>query len=55
MLTFPDGTYLITGLPPDSYVVIAEPLDGPVTDSNVDWASAWGKTAVQSNFTTRWH
>ncbi len=54
-LTFPNGTYQITGLPPDSYVVIAEPVDGPVTNSNVDWAGAWGKTAVQTNFTTRWH
>lgn len=54
-LSFPNGNYQITGLPPDSYVVIAEPLDGPVTDSNVDWAGNWGQSAVQSNFTTRWH
>jgi hypothetical protein len=54
-LTFPDGSYLITGLPPDSYVVIAEPVDGPVNDPNVSWDSEWGKSAVQTNFTTRWH
>lgn len=54
-LTFPDGSYLITGLPPDTYVVTAEPLDGPVNDPNVSWALEWGQPAVQTNFTTRWH
>jgi hypothetical protein len=54
-LTFPDGSYLITGLPVDTYVVIAEPLDGPVNDPNVSWAPDWGQSAVQTNFTTRWH
>jgi hypothetical protein len=54
-LTFPDGSYLITGLPPDSYIVIAEPLDGPVNDPNVHWAAEWNQLAVQTNFTTRWH
>jgi hypothetical protein len=54
-LTFPDGSYLITGLPPDSYFVIAEPLDGPVNDPNVSWAFEWNKSAVQTDFTTRWH
>lgn len=54
-LTFPDGSYLITGLPPDSYVLMAEPLDGPVDDSNVSWDSNWAQPAVQTNFTTRWH
>jgi len=36
-------------------VVIAEPLDLPVSDSDVSWASAFGQSAVQTNFTTRWH
>jgi hypothetical protein len=35
--------------------VIAEPLDEPVSDSDVSWASEFGKSAVQTNFTTRWH
>jgi hypothetical protein len=55
ILTDTSGNYTIQGLPPDSYEVIAEPLDGPVTDSNVSWASAFGRASVQTNFTTRWH
>jgi hypothetical protein len=31
----PDGSYQIDGLPPDVYVVYAEPLDGPVAPGNV--------------------
>ena len=54
-LTLGDGSYTITGVPPDTYVVIAEPLDKPVSDSDVSWASEFGKSAVQTNFTTRWH
>ncbi|MGH9513165.1 MAG: matrixin family metalloprotease [Terriglobales bacterium] len=54
-LTFPDGSYLITGVPPDTYVVTAEPLDGPVNDPNVSWAAEWQQPSVQTNFTTRWH
>ena len=54
-LTLGDGSYTITGVPADSYVVIAEPLDQPVSDSDVSWASEFGKSAVQTNFTTRWH
>jgi Matrixin len=54
-LTLPDGTYTITGLPPDSYDVLAEPLDLPVSDSDVSWASAFSKAKVQTNFTSRWH
>jgi matrixin len=49
------GNYTIQGLPPDTYEVIAEPLDGPVTDSDVSWAGAFGRGSVQTNFTTRWH
>jgi hypothetical protein len=54
-LTLTDGSYAIAGVPADSYVVIAEPLDEPVSDSDVSWASEFGKSAVQTNFTTRWH
>ena len=53
-LTLADGTYSIP-VPPDSYVVIAEPLDGPVSNSSVSWASEFGQNSVQTNFTTRWH
>jgi len=31
----PDGSYHVEGLPPDVYVVYAEPLDGPVAPGNV--------------------
>jgi hypothetical protein len=55
-LTIPDGTYRMDGLPADTYVVIAEPLDGPVTNDQINgYASAFGRSAVQINFTTRWH
>jgi hypothetical protein len=54
-LTLADGSYSINSVPPDTYVVFAEPLDGPVSDSDVSWASEFGKSAVQTNFTTRWH
>jgi hypothetical protein len=54
-LTLPDGTYTINGVPPDTYVVIAEPLDLPVSNSDVSWASEFGKSSVQTNFTSRWH
>jgi hypothetical protein len=55
-LTLPDGSYTITGLPADSYVVFAEPLDGPVSNDDVSgYGKAFGKGSVQTNFTTRWH
>ncbi|MGI9103790.1 MAG: matrixin family metalloprotease [Terriglobales bacterium] len=55
-LTRPDGTYVITGLPAaDSYIVTAEPLDGPVSASDVaGYTSVFGAIA-QPNYTTRWH
>src|SRR5262249_3533673 len=34
-LTKPDGTYVIQGVPPDSYIVTAEPLDGPESTGDV--------------------
>ncbi len=55
ILTDTSGDYIITGLPPDNYVVIAEPLDEPVTDGNVEWAQDWGQGSVMTNFTTRFH
>lgn len=55
-LTAPDGTYTISGLPPDNYTVGVEPLDGPVTNSNLSgYSSAYNKTSVQTTFNTRWH
>jgi hypothetical protein len=55
VLTDTSGNYTVTGLPPGDYDVIAEPLDGPVHDSNVNWAQDFGLGAVQTNFTTRFH
>jgi hypothetical protein len=55
-LTNPDGTYSITGVPVDQYTVTAEPLNGPMDNSNIEgFASAFGKSAAQTNFNTRWH
>ena len=55
-VTRPDGSYTITGLPPDSYVITAEPLDDPVSDSNLgSYSKVFGQPSVQTNFTTRWH
>jgi len=53
----PDGTYTLTGLPADNYVVYAEPLDGPVENGNIaEFATTYGQpNGVQTNFTTRWH
>ena len=54
--TRPDGTYLITGLPPDSYTVTAEPLDGPMTATDLStYAPAYGQPTGSTNFTTRSH
>jgi len=55
-LTHPDGSYTIQGLPADSYTVTAEPLDAPVTNADIDgYPSAYGKSSVDTNFTTRQH
>jgi hypothetical protein len=52
----PDGTYTITGVPSDSYIVIAEPLNEPATNGDISgYAPASGRSVVQVNFTTRWH
>lgn len=54
-LSKPDGSYQITGVQADSYIVVAEPLDLPVVNKDVaDFGNAYGRT-VQTNFTTRWH
>ncbi len=57
-LTLPDGTYTLTGVPPDSYVVAAEPLDLPVQNGDVPYYAPTFQgngATVQTNFTTRWH
>src|SRR5690242_5859586 len=55
-LTRPDGSFTIQGLPADSYIITAEPLDGPVNNSDISgYPSAFGQPSVQTNFTTRWH
>ena len=54
-LTRPDGTYLIQGVPGDSYILIAEPLDQPMTGQDVqDYGNAFHATPA-TNFTSRWH
>jgi len=53
-LSKPDGSYTISGLPADSYNVTAEPLDGPVSSSDIDgFPSAYGRDTVDTNFTTK--
>lgn len=56
-LTKPDGTYVINGLPLDSYVITAEPLDGPEDSTNLTggFLQAFGRDVVDTGFTTRWH
>ena len=55
-LTKPDGSYMITGLPADTYNVTAEPLDGPVTNAEIDgFPGAYGKSEVDTKFTTKWY
>jgi hypothetical protein len=54
-LTKPDGTYVIQGVPADSYTITAEPLDQPESASDVSGYSAAFGATIQTNFTTRWH
>jgi len=55
-MSLPDGSYQIRGVPPDSYIVVAEPLDSPVGNGDIQgYARAFGQGSVQTNFTTRWH
>ncbi len=44
-----DGTYQISGLPPGTYSLYAEPLDGPVTEANI---GGQFDSTVNTNFTT---
>jgi hypothetical protein len=57
-LTLPNGTFTIKGVPVDSYVVMAEPLDQPLTNTSVEWglpsSTPTFKQQIQTNFTTRW-
>jgi hypothetical protein len=52
-----DGTYTINGLPPDTYNVTAEPLDGPVDHTNIDTytSTVCNASTLPTNFTTRQH
>ena len=56
-ITRPDGSFLITGLPPDTYTVTAEPLDGPMSPSDISgYAGAYGQAGPgTTNFSTRSH
>jgi hypothetical protein len=54
-LTVRDGSFRIAGVPPDSYIVVAEPLDEPESAGDVrSYGPTFGGT-IQTNFTTRWH
>ncbi len=54
-MTLSDGTYTITGLPADTYSVTAEPLDGPVDNTNVsEYANTMcGSSTLPTNVTSR--
>lgn len=55
-LTDSNGNYMIQGVPNDSYLIVAEPLDLPMSNSDIpDYPKAFGRTSVDTNFTTRWH
>jgi hypothetical protein len=55
-LTDTNGNYMIQGVPNDSYLIVAEPLDLPMSNSDIpDYSKAFGRTSVDTNFTTRWH
>jgi hypothetical protein len=54
-LSAPDGSYRIDGLPPGTYVVHAERLDGPVVPGNVE-AFRRGHAATETTgYATRYH
>jgi hypothetical protein len=56
-LTKGNGSYTISGVPAGNYTVGAEPLDLPVTNSDIkDYSTnVAGRASVDTTFTTRWH
>jgi hypothetical protein len=56
-LTKADGTYMIVGVPAGSYTVGAEPLDLPVSNSDIkDYSTnVANRPSVDTTFNTRWH
>jgi hypothetical protein len=56
-VTDPDGKYSIAGLPAGSYTLLAEPMDGPFTESNflTPLSILYPSKTVNINFTTRFH
>jgi len=55
-LTDLNGNYTIQGVPNDSYLITAEPLDLPVANADIpDYSKAFGRSVVDTSFTTRWH
>ena len=53
--TAPDGRYRIAGLPAGIYVVLAEPLDGPVRPSNVAGFAGAFDAVETSGYGTAFH
>lgn len=53
--TAPDGSYRIDGLPPNVYVVYAEPLDGPIGPGNVSGFRAGFGAAPSAGYGTFFH
>lgn len=47
-----DGTYSISGLTPGRYRLVAEPLNGPVTQSNL--SGYWSSVPFSAPFRTQW-
>jgi hypothetical protein len=56
-LTKPDGSYVIMGVPAGNYTVGAEPLDLPVSNSDIkDYSTnIANRSSVDTTFNTRWH
>lgn len=55
-LTGTGGSYTLSRIPGDNYQVYAEPLDKPATNDDVDgYARAFGRSAIETAFTTRWY
>src|SRR5260370_1349921 len=47
-----DGSYILRFVPPDTYRVYAEPLDGPVTPQNIGGGFNGFYSSVKTNFCT---